>query len=403
MNNQKKYIRCAMVIAALFLVYEQALVLSFTSIMKIANSSTMLHYGAILVFLISAGLIAVSIFQYRKIYRNVAIAMCVAIVLPALYVITIIGYQNVPTIWNSYLLTLGSYVVPAIMFGAILSQMYFFEEPCNLVVFLIVSFITISMTVAVFTTDLSISVIYLNDNGVNYQTISYYSAFACSLDMYLLAHLQKGTWLRKVSFLCYIYLILDLLCVLAAGGRGAVVLLVVVSLYYCCYKIKDKLTRNKILRYSLIVILGVLIFRQLLTIPMLEKGLTRVFTFFSSTSNLLQDQRNIRYALAMDSFLESPFLGHGIGSVFMEIGFYSHNVFLDLLVEGGAILLVVFIGLLLRCLKKFIILRRQDRRMDLIAMFFLDSFINLMFSNYYLSSAGLAFSITYMLCVRCKK
>ena len=63
-----------------------------------------------------------------------------------------------------------------------------------------------------------------------------------------------------------------------------------------------------------------------------------VYSIFGNTEAIGTDNRWIRWNLAWNAFTKSPVFGHGLGSVFYEVGFYSHNIFTDMLCEGGVVL-----------------------------------------------------------------
>lgn len=383
-------------ILAFFLCYEQPLVLGLGALVGFSDSSGLLHISALGLFLLLAMLVAFKVMSEKKLNRALVYALVLSAVLVSLYAGTQLFYISVPRSYRSYLLTLGSYVMPAIIAAALCAKNRDFLKIGKKLAFVAAVTLTICMAMAVFTKDLSVSVIYLNEDGLNYQTISYYSVYAVSLSLYLLTDKSEQISLLKKTLLM-LMIFINLICAFAGGGRGAMVLLLVVGVYYIAFNFKE-LRQKKGFRRALvacvIVFIGLNIVMQM---PIASKGIERTLRFFSALgSNIKVDNRNIRYALAIDSFWRSPIWGHGIGSVFMEVGFYSHNLFLDLLVEGGVLLLSAAGILLAYVTKKFMALRKNHPEFDLIAMIFLDCFVMYMFSGYYLSSAGLWFSIFYI-------
>lgn len=130
---------------------------------------------------------------------------------------------------------------------------------------------------------------------------------------------------------------------------------------------------------------------------LLDMGISRIMNFWSDSSAIEQDSRWIRWNLAWNAFEESPIWGNGIGSVFYKVGFYSHNIFTDLLCEGGILLTGVCIYILFRFLVKIKYLISCDRKFELILIIFLCSFVNILFSGYYLSETGIWLSFMYIL------
>ena len=92
---------------------------------------------------------------------------------------------------------------------------------------------------------------------------------------------------------------------------------------------------------------------------------------------------------------EKPVFGHGVGSVFFEMGTYSHNFITDAMVEVGVIgtfiLFSLFIILVFKAIKDIY----HDISDSLWLIIFLDGLVMSLFSGYYLAQIPLWWSVAF--------
>ena len=227
-----------------------------------------------------------------------------------------------------------------------------------------------------------------NTDFLSYQSISYYSIFAFGFTMYLIARC-RDSYTHWGRYVLIVLSILQVIVTIMAGGRGAFVLGCVFILYFSLKHI----SLAKLFSYGIIAIVALILINEILSNNEIFKmGFNRIFNFFGNAEAIGTDNRWIRCA-----FLESPILGHGLGSVFYEVGFYSHNIFTDMLCEGGVILMLIFIFLLLKFIRASRALIAENYRNEIVVIIFLCSFIMSSFSGYYLSDTGIWLSLTYVL------
>ena len=69
-----------------------------------------------------------------------------------------------------------------------------------------------------------------------------------------------------------------------------------------------------------------------------------------------------------------------------------------MLCEGGVVLFLIFIFVLMKFIRASQILITEDYRNEIIVIVFLCSFVMNSFSGYYLSDTGIWLSLTYVLC-----
>lgn len=328
----------------------------------------------------------------RRIYIG-GLLLCAIIIL--LYFSTRCFYDEVNNRYTSYFLSMGVRFIPAVLTGM---YMLSHDDIMKKVEYALLPFIllyTITLASVAFTANIGVNIAQtFNTDFLNYQSISYYSIFAFGFNMYLIVQCSNS-YTRYRRYILIALAILQVIITIMAGGRGAFVLGCVFTLYFALKHI----TFSKLISYILIGLAVLLTINAILSDNEIFKmGFERIFNFFGNTEAIGTDNRWIRWNLAWNAFTKSPVFGHGLGSVFYEVGFYSHNIFTDMLCEGGVVLFLIFIFVLMKFIRASQILITEDYRNEIIVIVFLCSFVMNSFSGYYLSDTGIWLSLTYVLC-----
>lgn len=247
--------------------------------------------------------------------------------------------------------------------------------------------------------------------GGNHQAISYTSALAfgvlfCSL-------MTKSPQNRYQIFNYKLYKILTLpililLCVicLIGGGRGGVVLLFT-NFLLCTYL----LARKHFIKVIFVILLSLLAIYFLISFvssgltEIFEKGFERSFAFIGASGNIDlangSSGRDIVYLKAINLILESPIFGYGIFQQYdlcqkYLLQPYSHNIFIEILLQGGLIFLTITIITLSVFLKKlYLLITKKGINIFLIPITTFP-IIQLLFSNTYLCSPLFWFSLIFV-------
>ena len=328
----------------------------------------------------------------RRIYIG-GLLLCAIIIL--LYFSTRCFYDEVNNRYTSYFLSMGVRFIPAVLTGM---YMLSHDDIMKKVEYALLPFIllyTITLASVAFTANIGVNIAQtFNTDFLNYQSISYYSIFAFGFNMYLIVQCSNS-YTRYRRYILIALAILQVIITIMAGGRGAFVLGCVFTLYFALKHI----TFSKLISYILIGLAVLLTINAILSDNEIFKmGFERIFNFFGNTEAIGTDNRWIRWNLAWNAFTKSHVFGHGLGSVFYEVGFYSHNIFTDMLCEGGVVLFLIFIFVLMKFIRASQILITEDYRNEIIVIVFLCSFVMNSFSGYYLSDTGIWLSLTYVLC-----
>lgn len=165
----------------------------------------------------------------------------------------------------------------------------------------------------------------------------------------LLALIQSRKTQRKLALLILPFMLLALLT-----GTKLCILTFLVGIL-CLYIFSSNATGSKIWVVFLILIVGYILFRILMEVPVFYETigfrLESLFDVLSSgvkTNKSYYDSSEVRYLLikyGFELFKESPILGNGLDSYrFLTplSGYYAHNNFIELIVDGGITGLVMY-------------------------------------------------------------
>lgn len=314
------------------------------------------------------------------------------------YWITQFLYDKQPSSeYFSQIFAFGAKCIPAVIVG-----MHFMKYPCMERIDKLLPFVVLPVGLIIgtygYVTAMQNEIVNDEDasGGLNYQTLSYYMAELYSFAAYYIFFSSaKNTkvffFARWIMFAAMLFF--ATVCFMS-GGRGAMVFIVFISgfIVYTLLKTRKKNRFVYFLLICAILLIFLLIFNRLNIAD--SAGFNRV------VNGLTKD--DIRIGLketAIASFWDSPVFGHGIGSVWWEVGYYTHNVFLDLLVETGIIGTLVFVFCYAKVFLRLWKLSMVNNTMLFILFIFLEITVETAFSGYWISSYALwmVFSMMFVL------
>lgn len=332
--------------------------------------------------------------NFSKNLRETRLTLTIVIIISLLFFATQIFYNTENTMYISELLCWGASSLPAALCGAMYSRKPLNDLHKKLPYFIIP--LTFIISYVSYTTSGRTSADRISDDttGLNYQSISYYMAqlFGLTTFCLLIYDGHKKEILNKL--ILYILLIIQFVTCFSSGGRGGLVLLIFYFLYYIYKKVSlQKINLTSLVGIFLSLVIFLIIIEQFGLFNTV--GYSRLLdTFHEGDAN-----RSILRNMALDSFYNSPILGHGTGSIFFEIGTYSHNFLIDILVENGIIGLLIIICFLLYC---FIFLKKTKKNYSsiFITIVFIHALTLNTFSGYWLANHILWFVFGYILSIR---
>lgn len=239
----------------------------------------------------------------------------------------------------------------------------------------------------------------INDYGLDYNSASYLAALASALTEYYfinndMKNAKNHSIIRTICFIC---IFLNLFSILIAGGRGGLVAYITCFLVSVVWLIKKaNLSINTIIK--MVVFIGVVgvavcfIIRNVVNTTITTSGFARILSTINTGESSGRDA--IRKQAIM-AFKDKPLLGHGFGSVFFEIGFYSHNIFTDAMIEIGTVGVCLLIVLLFATFVTLVKLIKVDSKNSIWMYIFIYSFTQSLFSGYYLAQIPLWWIIVF--------
>lgn len=241
--------------------------------------------------------------------------------------------------------------------------------------------------------------------GATYQTASYLAAFAFGLNLFLLSspvNIKKELYVSKNQLTKTIYftmLPIQFSAVFLSGGRGGGVLLIIFIGLFLIKKL-IRLSPIKIVSSLIFIILfsmiSPLIFNMLNNNIAFSNGFNRVFEFISLSEGINwsgTSNRDQVYLNALSLIMDKPILGYGLYGFWNHTG-YPHNIFLEILLQGGILFLIFCIMISIYFLFKLLNIYKSDNLTAyLITILLVYSLIHLSFSGTYLIHSELWFCI----------
>lgn len=362
----------------------------------------------IISFSIISMLFLINLFYEKKISKILGIVIFISLLLVTLMLLSAAIYGNVNDFTITKYLTVILRSVPMVILASFLIKKKKNWHVKRLIFINVV--ITVSLTKFLYENKSSLFLGYtLNFGGVNYNELAYICALNIALSYLLIYNLYISPNAKKIQYLFFFTnLALSYAVLFFSGGRGAMML----SIFFFLIFLLNIFIRKQInvkktsLTFGFIFIFLLSIYFIISNNEPLQEGFLRGFSFlnFSGNSVIKWENTSGRLSIYEDSLrliVDKPILGYGIGSVFLihPSAAFSHNLFLDILIDGGVFFLFL-------CVTLFIIIFvssiRHLHKFEYYFAFnlFLFSFINLLSGSNYLIEPILFFSITYIVLLK---
>ena len=229
--------------------------------------------------------------------------------------------------------------------------------------------------------------------GGTSQALSYYSAFAFSINLFFLLF-GKGInrfsifQTQKFFFVGLTLLPVQVISCFIGGGRGAAVLMIASLFLFVFFIYKKK--KMRIFNYLTIGLLSVIV--GLFSLPskysnLLSNGYERAFSYINEEGELdvtETSNRDIIYKKAMDAICVSPLIGYGLFAYTDVLGCYPHNMLLDVLMQGGVLYGIFFFFVVFLLIAWLYMSSFLNSNVMPLWLFFLYSFVDLSFSGSYM-------------------
>lgn len=236
--------------------------------------------------------------------------------------------------------------------------------------------------------------------GDTYQSAGYILVLGMGM---MLSKLTVGTKNKKHNIFKYIYILVVFIAILSTGSRGPAVAGIIMLIYFFIKTVNI----NKLVIYFFISIIVGMLINPLFDNPFFLKNISRTFAFigenginWSGTSG-----RDILYINAIKQFQHKPIIGHGFFgyiSVFMN-GRYPHNLFLEILLQGGILMLTMAIFILILLVYKIMKIKKHIEPIYFVLIYLcIYQCSLLMFSGTYITQGLFWYLVLYLMLTNTK-
>lgn len=365
---------------ALFVIFADELFLIYASISGFRLESGMKSIMAIGIAIVGYSLLFVDLIKNRFNKNNFIQFIILSFIL-ILYYITGIVYYPQNKNYISEFLVYGSMCIPACYVGMCLARHEYDDYVLKILPYFVVLVSLIVCSSVYRAASQGVLLGFGKEQIFNYQNASYFLAYCYSYCFFYAFLNREENKNRLLVSMMIVFMFIDAIGTLLGGGRGAFVYIIVITAYLY-YRILWKDGNIKPQNLLLIIIsVGVMVYLVNSLDVFDSNGFGRI------SRNLFKDRnRSTSYAEAIDIFKSSPVFGHGLGSVFWTIGFYSHNMLLDLLAETGFIGTLIIISAFFYMLFSLFKASYISSFDMFILLVFLGALVQSTFSGYWIAS-----------------
>lgn len=385
-------------IVVLFVVFFDELFNCTAIVRGFAVDTGMKQYEAMLLAAIGYSMMGYDILK-RRINKREHRTLTFLFTILLLYILTPIFYDGSQEKHYTYLLTFGSECIPAAYIGIRLARSVSLLRINRILPYAVIPISILIGTVGWAAAMMGVTVSgagqETSETGLNYQSLSYFMAFSYTYAFCYVFYGNQGEGMNNL--LRYTMAVDMLFCAaicLMSGGRGAFVYIVAISTFLLFYYLKSSKKRRgrAILIITFLSIVSIFLVSSLGI--MQSVGMERVL------GNLTEDNvRSELYQSAFDAFLSSPIFGRGIGSVWWTVGFYSHNMVLDLLAETGVIGTIFLLNIIWRTIWKLYKLSNVDKLYLFFLLVMAGELTSCLFSGYYIAAFKIYFVCAFIYCL----
>lgn len=293
------------------------------------------------------------------------------------------------------------FVIPASFIGLTLGRSRSINSIVNILLFVCILISTSSLISIPRMLTLSTRDLITFFGGGHYQSFSYTISFAFIVILLKFFFYSKKQMVI-INLLYFMLLSVQILSIVISGGRGGfvVILLSTITIIFLRFK-KLKAT---------FIVFSIIIISFLSVNLFLYYGSTDKDRVLESSGRLLSyvsgngidmgqtSNRDLFFYEALNIIKKKPILGSGMfrNQKTLGHGFYAHNLFLDILIQGGIIYLMLWLFVLFLFFRKLRLIIKYDNHQIIILAPILYSFTQLMFSGTYLLEPFFWFSLSYV-------
>ena len=389
-----------------FVFYMQVYASFISSILLFFFPNSLLYTQfALLTAVLSAGVILYNLLLQRiRTSHFVQVALFCALIAIA-YCITDGFYVEKSTWYDSYRLVLFGQTIPLVLMSSIIGVFPDYHKKIKIIVpYFALIFAIVALSVTINPRVAAQNLAGDEEANLNYQNTSYLASYSASLAMYYISCFRNVKWdfifeHRFMKVLFWLVIIVDFIVILLTGGRGGLVVFLA-SLLFFIYNIAGKKSVGSYFR--VLIIAAVFVFIGYYSVRWVMQSNISTSGFYRFTRMLAEGDlsgRDALYERGWRVFEDNP-LGHGLGGVFFILGSYSHNIFLDVLIDVGLLGFLAFFVSLFFVLKYGLSLFKRDQSEAFWFYLFINGFVMNLFSGYFLSGFPWLSAVFYFLARR---
>lgn len=318
-----------------------------------------------------------------------------------LYMLTPVFYGGSSDMHTTYLLVFVSECIPAAYIGIRFAKSGLHHRINDLLPYTVIPISVLIGTIGLTAAMMGLTVGNSDgqvggDTGLNYQSLSYFMAFSYTYASYYALYVKKKGLINIfLRFAMAADMLFCAMICLMAGGRGAFVYIVAITFFMIFYFLKSS-KRHRAFAVITIILLAIIFIYIFNTFGVMQtKGMERV------TGKLTEDNvRQELYQSAFDTFLTSPIIGMGVGSIWWTVGFYCHNMILDLLAETGLVGTLFLLSIVWRTFLRLYKLSVKDKTYLFLLLVMAGELTSCMFSGYYIAAFKIYFVCAFVYCFR---
>lgn len=385
---------------------------SFFSSVLLSFFPSAFTYKQYALVLVIATIIAILNYLYRNgfvISKRCFITIFIGITVVVLYWLTPNFYdirnENYQDVYNSFRLAITGQTLPTVVVASLVGENHKIRTDIMKLAPIIGTIFTAIALIAAFNpTSMTSGGYALNENGLEYQTISYMAAYASALlEYYILTRNENAHYQvfksRLAGLVAALLVFVNALTVLVGGGRGGFVAYILFLGFTAFLLVKrNQLSVNTLIKGFIVLVLVVIAGYWAISIAakssVSTNGFSRILDLLSGSGDR---GRNILKEKALALFKQKPITGNGLGSVLLSMGLYSHNFFVDVLAEMGIWGLIVIVALLFYTATKGMRLISEHTADSLWMYIFFCGFIMSIFSGYYLDQFPIWWTIAFII------
>lgn len=349
--------------------------IAYITLIECDNKPLFLYGG----YVVTIGCTVLSFLMSGKLNKIHITAPCVMLIIFTMYC-----FAGQSWAWDETLVaTQFRLILVAVIMVVIMTNYFIMKDSADAILYAIaMAGVVLSLYVIVsygglsnFYEQASLGTERLGSDIKNVNSIGVHCAYSAAVLMYFAVFRKK--------YICFFVMLLPIIVAIASASRKALILLIVGAIMVVLLSQKDKRGVINFFRLLILLVIVYYIFIQVMKLPIMGNVQERMEMFFNAMSgktSMADGSSLIRKRMievGLNQFSKTPFLGIGLGNSaklnVREIGFdaYSHNDYIEHLVNGGIIGFCLYYGAVALLLKKHIHILLHNRKNTTVAISFI--------------------------------